>query len=130
MKKIIITKIDNKVEERKRKYNYFILKADEFNTKALASLKRYEETLAAAKAEAAEQISAEEKKLKDYITQKQEELTQQLNQKIKENEARLIKEREEAMKNIEIMAENAASVILQKLDIVQTDEKKTITKRK
>lgn len=133
MAKFIIPKIAETVEARKRKYNDFILKADEFNKKALASLNRYEETLAAAKAKAAEQISLEEKTLKEYIAQRQEEINQQLDQKIKENETRLIKERAETMKDIEAMAKNAASVILTQLSIVPVQdisEKKKTAKRK
>ncbi|MBO5038793.1 MAG: hypothetical protein J6C85_04990 [Alphaproteobacteria bacterium] len=133
MAKFIIPKIAETIEARKRKYNDFILKADEFNKKALATLNRYEETLAAAKEKAAEQISLEEKTLKEYITQKQEEINLQLNQKIKENETRLVKERAETMKEIETMAESAASVILAKLGIVSVQdavEKKTTAQRK
>ncbi|MBP3687462.1 MAG: hypothetical protein J6J35_03755 [Alphaproteobacteria bacterium] len=133
MAKVIIPKIAETVEARKRKYNDFILKADEFNKKALASLNRYEETLAAAKTKAAEQIALEEKALKDYISQKQEEINQQLNQKIQENEARLQEERAETMKDIEAMAESAACVILSKLDIdfpKNMVNKKITTKRK
>ena len=123
MAKFIIPKIAETVEARRRKYSDFILKADEFNKKALASLNRYEETLAAAKEKAAKQISLEEKKLKEYISQKQEEINLQLNQKIKENEIRLIKERAETMKNIETIAESAASVILSKLGIVPIENR-------
>ena len=57
MDHVIIPKISDTIEARKRKYDDYIIKAEEINKKALATLERYESTLAAAKSKASEQIN-------------------------------------------------------------------------
>ena len=49
MDRFIVPKIRESVEERKRKYDEIILKAEKFNQKAKASLEKYENKIYAAK---------------------------------------------------------------------------------
>lgn len=117
MARFIIPGIAETVEARRRKYNDYILKAEEVNEKALFALKRYESTLAAAKAKAAEQIARNEKELRDILAQKEEEINLELKQKIAENEERLAKERAETLEKIESLSQNTAYMILQGLNL-------------
>ncbi len=117
MDKIIIPRISETIEARKRKYNDFILKAEEINKKALSTLNKYEETLAAAKADAARQISENEAELKAFIAGQEAEMTKRLKQKVAENEEKLFHEKEETLKKIEELSQTAAITVLRQLGI-------------
>lgn len=117
MDKFIIPRIAETVEARKRKYNEFILKAEDVNKKAIASLKHYEEALAAAKIEAYEQSRQNEAELKAFIREEEENINARLKQKIAENEERLLSEKNETMKKIEELSQAAAVAVLKQLDI-------------
>ena len=118
---IFIPKISETIEARKRKYDDFIMKAEEINKKALATLERYEETLAAAKLKASEQIKANEEDLRKMIEDREAEINQQLKSKIAEHEEKLVKDKVETMSRIEELSEIAATAIIKQLDL------KTIT---
>jgi len=117
MARLIIPRIAEMVELRKRKYDDYILKAEEINKKALSTLKHYEETLAAAKANANEKITENENELKAFITEKEKEIDNQLRLKIEENEAMLAKEKQETLKKIDELSLNTACLIAQKLKL-------------
>lgn len=117
MDRVIIPRIAEQIEARKRKYDDFILKAEEINKKAIASLKQYEKALAAAKAQAVEQINLNEAELKQFVAEKEASLNETLKEKIAENEAMLEKEKNETLKKIESLSQNAAFAILEKLEI-------------
>lgn len=121
MDRIIIPKISETIEARKRKYDDFIMKAEEINKKALATLERYEETLAAAKSKASEQIKANEDSLRKMIDEREEEINQQLKAKIAEHEEKLVKDKAATMSKIEELSEIAAATIIKQLNL------KTIT---
>ena len=97
------------------------MKAEEINKKALATLERYEETLAAAKSKASEQIKANEDSLRKMIDEREEEINQQLKAKIAEHEEKLVKDKAATMSKIEELSEIAAATIIKQLDL------KTIT---
>ena len=117
MAKIVIPKISETIEERKRKYDDYIRKAEEINVKALDSLQRYEKTLAAAKIKAAEQIAQNERELKEIIEAKEAEINQQLKQKIEESEALLTKQKAEIMTKVEALSKETALLILDELQL-------------
>jgi len=117
MAKIIVPKIEEMVELRKRKYNDCILKAEEINKKALAVIKRYEEALTVAKAEAAEQIAQNEKELEKFIVRTKEDIDNQLKQKIEENEKILEKEKADTLKKIDVLSQEVADMLVNKLEI-------------
>lgn len=117
MDKFIIPRIAETVEARKRKYNEFILKAEEINKKAIASLKNYEEALAAAKKEAYEQGRKNEAELKAFIKEEEENINARLKQKLAENEERLLSEKNETLKKIEELSQTATLAILEQLEI-------------
>ena len=117
MDKFLIPKIAEMVEVRKRKYNDFILKAEEINKKAQESLEQYENTLSAARAEATKQIAENEKELKELITQRESELRQELSLKMAEHEAKLASEKENILKKIDELSVKVAYAAVQQLDL-------------
>ena len=117
MDRFIVSKIADTIEARKRKYDSSVFKAEETNKKALASLKRYEETLAAAKTEANEKINQNEEELKAEISQKEIEITQRVKQEIEDSEKTLASEKADTMLKIEELAENAAYKVAQQLGL-------------
>ena len=117
MDRFIIPGIAETIDARKRKYDDYLLKAERVNKKALASLRRYEETLAAAKAEAAAQIKKNEDELKNMIAEREEDINRQLKEKIAESEAQLLKDKEAAMSKIEEISQAAAYAVIQKLGL-------------
>ena len=107
MDRFIIPGIAETIDARKRKYDDYLLKAERVNKKALASLRRYEETLAAAK----------EDELKNMIAEREEDINRQLKEKIAESEAQLLKDKEAAMSKIEEISQAAAYAVIQKLGL-------------
>jgi len=117
MDKVIIPKISEKIEMRKRKYDDFIQKAEEINQKALASLQQYEERLAVAKKNASEQIAKNEQELKQIIVAQEEKINQQLKKKIAEKEKVLAKEKAEILKDLDKISKETAYLLLQEMNI-------------
>lgn len=127
MDKFIIPKIKESVEERKRKYDDIILKAEKFNQKAKTSLEAYEDKIAAAKDSMDKKIKKQEEELKKIIEEKEEQIEIKLKAKIKESEEILKKERLETIERIDELSELAAFKIVKKLkldDITLEDIKK------
>ena len=130
MDKLIIPRIAEAIEARKRKYDDYILKAEQINKKALASLQRYEEALAAAKTSAAQQIKQSEDELKQMIAEKEEAINRQLKETIAENEAKLNKEKEASFVKIEEMSQKAAYAIIEKLGLsISMDDLRQISEK-
>ena len=123
MDKVIIPRIAEMVEIRKRKRDEFILKAEEINKKAIDALKRYEETLAVAKRNMSEQISQNEKELKKIIEDKENEVNLQIQQKITENKQKLAEERAVIIEKADVMAQEVAYNILQQLNLTSITKK-------
>ena len=122
MDHVIIPKISDTIEARKRKYDDYIIKAEEINKKALATLERYESTLAAAKSKASEQIKANEDALKKMIDEREEEITQQLKSKMAEHEQKLEADKASTMAKIEDLSKIAAMTIIKELDLKSISE--------
>lgn len=117
MDKLIIPKIAEMIEARKRKYNDFIQKAEDINKKAQISLQQYEETLAAARAEANKQIAENEKELKEIISQKEDEIKKELEQKMAEYEDKLADEKAKILKKVDDMSVSIAFIAAKQLNL-------------
>lgn len=128
MDRFIVPKIADTIEARKRKYDEFILKAEEINNKALASLARYEEAMAAAKQNADLQIKQSEAELKKFIAARETEIDNELRDKIEKSEETLALEKADTLKKIEEISEAAVLSVIEKLglkkDLTLADVKK------
>lgn len=122
MDKLLIPKISEKIEERKRKYNDYILKAEEINKKALETLNIYEKKLAVAKNDALKQITANEKELESFIREKEDEINEKMKQQIAENEKKLAVEMDEALAKVDEVSKNIAWTITKRLDLESINE--------
>ena len=118
MAKLVIPKISETIEARKRKYDDYIRKAEEINAKALEALNRYDKMLAVAKNKATEQILQNENELKQIIAEKENEINEQLKIKVAEQEAILEKEKQNVLTKINALSQETAYEILQKIDIM------------
>jgi F-type H+-transporting ATPase subunit b len=112
---LVMPKLANVVELRKRKIVDYVQKADSFNTAAKNSLNKYNETLAAAKAQAEQQLSDGRAELKKQLESTNRQMTEQLNKKIADNEFLLASEKNETLLQIEDISQELAYSILQKL---------------
>lgn len=117
MDKVIIPKITSTMDERKRKYDELIIKAEKINKKAKASLQKYEKTIAAAKQKANEQIKQNEKEIEAFVLQKENEIDIALKAKIKESELLLDKNLKETMQKIDELSQSTALSILEHLEL-------------
>lgn len=117
MDKFIVPKLRDTIEERKRKYEDLILKADKINKKALESLKKYDEIITAAKIKANEQIKQNELELKKIIEEKELEIDLKLKEKIEQSEELLENESKNTIAKIDELSKDIALSIINQLDI-------------
>lgn len=111
----VTPKIADVVEQRKRKINEYIKKADNLNSQAKLALDNYNETLAQTEKKAEQEIAKEQNKLKDYLKNTENKMSAELNKKIADNEFILAKEKKNTLQQIESIAEDLAFDVVQKL---------------
>ena len=111
----VTPKIADVVEQRKRKINEYIKKADDLNSQAKLALDKYNETLALAEKKAEQEIEKEQNELKNYLRETEGKISAQLNKKIADNEFMLAKEKKNTLQQIENIVEDLAFEIVQKL---------------
>lgn len=117
MTKFIIPPIAETIENRKRKYNDLIQKAEDINQKAQLSLQQYEKMLATARLEANAQIKVAEEELSILLSQNEQEKKQELEQKMNMQEAILSAQREKMLKQVDNLSSDLAYMIVQKLKL-------------
>lgn len=115
MSVFVTPKIADVVEQRKRKINEYIKKADSLNSQAKLALDNYNETLAQAEKKAEQEIAKEQNELKDYLKNTENKMSAELNKKIADNEFILAKEKKNTLLQIESIAEDLAFDVVQKL---------------
>ena len=115
LSRFIMPKLADIIEQRKRKIDDYVQKADALSTAAKTSLNKYTETLASAKADAEEKLNNGKVELKNQLSETERKMTAELNQKIADNEFLLASEKKDTMLHIENIAQDLAYNILQKL---------------
>ncbi len=115
MSNFITPKIADTVEQRKRKIDEYVNKADALNSQAKSALDKYNETLAQAEKKAEQEIAKEQAELKDYLRNTENQMSAELNKKIADNEFDLAKEKKNTLLQIENIAEDLAFEIVHKL---------------
>lgn len=114
MSMFIIPKIEDILEQRRRKIDGYIQKAEKINKQALSSLDKYETALKKAKTQAAKIISENNENLAKELSDKRAENLQLLNEKIADNKNVLDKQRQETLAVIDDMSAELAADILEK----------------
>ena len=115
----ITPKIADVLEQRKRKIDDYIRKAEKLNQQAKASLEKYEQTLNEAKAKAAADIAANQKESAAFLAEEERLLNERLNKQIADSEFKLAKEKKETMQQIQNLSQNLAFDIVQKLGFAE-----------
>lgn len=118
---VIIPKIEEVMEQRRRKIDDFVQKAEKINKQALISLEKYEKALKKAKEKAQTAIDENKKELEQVIATRHLEIEELLNKKIADTEFMLAKERRETLVAIDEVSVNVAEQILNKLGIENVD---------
>ncbi len=118
----ITPKIADVLEQRKRKIDDYIRKAEKLNQQAKASLEKYERTLNEAKAKAAADIAANQKESAAFLAEESRLLNERLNKQIADSEFKLAKEKKETMQQIQNLSQNLAFDIVQKLGFAEITE--------
>lgn len=118
----ITPKIADVLEQRKRKIDDYIRKAEKLNQQAKASLEKYEQTLNEAKAKAAADIAANQKESAAFLAEEERLLNERLNKQIADSEFKLAKEKKETMQQIQSLSQNLAFDIVQKLGFAEITE--------
>ena len=118
---VIIPKIEEVMEQRRRKIDDFVQKAEKINKQALISLEKYEKALKKAKEKAQRAIDENKKELEQVIATRHLEIEELLNKKIADTEFMLAKERRETLVAIDEVSVNVAEQILNKLGIENVD---------
>jgi len=115
----ITPKIADILEQRKRKINDYLNKAEKLNLQAKESLEKYQNALESAKTKAASDIADTQKKLKLYLETEEQHLREKLNRQIADSEFLLAKEKNETLRQIETLSQNLAFDIVQKLGFTE-----------
>ena len=110
------------MEQRRRKIDDYVQKAEKINKQALASLNKYEKALQKAKQEAQEAINQNRINLENTVNDRRTEIENLLNQKIADTEFLLAKERQETINAIDEISLTIASKILDKIGVDGVDE--------
>lgn len=111
----ITPKIADVLEQRKRKIDDYIQKAEKLNQQAKLSLEKYEKALNAAKAKASADIAANQKESASFLAEEEKLLNERLNKQIADSEFKLAKEKRETLQQIEALSQTLAFDIVQKL---------------
>ena len=129
MANFIVPKIADIRQQRENKIDGYLHKAEEFKQKTEKAVQRYEEALHTATKTASEALQNTKDELNQMIGQKQTSLDKKLQKKIKTGEAEILKEKENALKEIKSVSADITAELLHKLninDIKLSDIKQTI----
>jgi len=119
----VIPKIADVMEQRKRKIDEYIQKADALNQQAKESIDKYHAILNEAEQTSQAEIQKGRDELQKYLKNTEADLSKKLNRKIADNEFTLAKEKKDTMQQIETIAVDLAYEIVQKLGFNQISKK-------
>ena len=112
---LVTPKLADVIEQRKRKINDYVEKAEQLNRQAQNSLLKYQQTLTEAQAQAQKQLDIGRAELKAKLDAKAAKMTNEINQKIADSELVLATEKQETLQQIEAISQDLAYHIVQKL---------------
>ena len=117
----IVPRIAEIIDERQKKIDTDVQKAEKVNQKALQILNRYEAMVEKANETINKELSEKKAQIEASAELKKAEISQYLSQKIADNETLIKKEREETLKAVNDISAQTAELILQKLGL-KTDK--------
>ncbi len=119
----VTPKIADVLEQRKRKIDDYIRKAEKLNQQAKASLAKYEQALNEAKQKASASIAENQKESAAFLAAEEKLLNERLNKQIADSEFKLATEKKETLQQIESLSQNLAFEIVQKLGFTNISKK-------
>lgn len=122
----VTPKIADVLEQRKRKIDDYIRKAEKLNQQAKALLAKYEQALNEAKQKAAASIAENQKESASFLVAEEKLLNERLNKQIADSEFKLATEKKETLLQIESLSQNLAFEIVQKLGFTNISKKDII----
>ena len=122
----VTPKIADVLEQRKRKIDDYIRKAEKLNQQAKASLAKYEQALNEAKQKAAASIAENQKESASFLAAEEKLLNERLNKQIADSEFKMAKQKKETLLQIESLSQNLAFEIVQKLGFTNISKKDII----
>lgn len=122
----IVPKLADIVEQRKRKIDDYVQKAEALNAQAQNSLKKYNDTIALAEQQIEENKSKSKEELKAYLQKTESDMSKSLNKKIADNEFMLATEKNNTLQQIEVIAQDLAFQIVQKLGFTHINRRDII----
>jgi F-type H+-transporting ATPase subunit b len=111
----ITPKLTDIIEQRKRKINDFIQKAENLRRQAEQSLQAYNQAVTTAKETVEKEIADCKRETEAYLKQAEKKLNKELNKKILANEVTLEKEKELVSQQIGRISQDLAFDIVNKL---------------
>lgn len=108
-------KLTDVIEQRKRKINDFVFKADQLRLRAEEALKAYTQTITKAKNVAEKEIAGYREEMNAYLEKSEANLQAELNQKMSAHEASLEKEKQLISQQADALAQNLALDLVKKL---------------
>lgn len=124
MAKLIVPKIAETIEDRQKRIDDDLIKAEELKQEAETALREYEEALTLSNKKSNEIVEATKEELAQYIKKEEEKNKVKLSKKILESEEKILKTKEEALKQVREIAETTSSLLVEKLIDVKIDKKK------
>lgn len=121
MSKVFIPKIKDIMEQRQRKIDDYLVKANQIKEQAEESLKKYQDALAQATADANNALDISRKEMNAYIAKKQEEMAKKLNARLLEGEAQIKETHEKALREVKNVSKEWALDIVAKLELTKID---------
>ena len=120
---LVTPKLAGIIEQRKRKINDYVQKADALNHQAQDSLQKYQQTLASAQLQAQQKLEAGRAELKAKLDAKMAKIANEINKKIADSELALAAEKQETLQHIENISQDLAYTIVQKLGFANISKK-------
>ena len=117
----ITPKLTDIKEQRKRKINDYVQKADDLNTKAKKTLENYEALMANAHRQADLDLAQGKQAIKDQLEDNRQKMNKDLGDEIAEYQKNLAKEQKQTEKQLEAIAQETALAIVQRLGFVHID---------
>ena len=115
----IMPKLTDVIEQRKRKINDFVFKADQFRLRAEEALKAYTQTITKAKNISEKEIAGYREEMDAYLEKSEADLQAELNQKIAAHEASLEREKQLISHQADTLAQNLALDLVKKLGFIK-----------
>ena len=123
MSRFIVPKIAETLEQRRRKIDGYLEKAEALKIQAEDALGKYQKALSDASKKAEDSFSEAAKEMNLLVSERQKELNEELNKKISQSEKQILKMKEEARQEVMLMVENLAEAVLGKLEIKNIGKK-------